>query len=231
MPALEKTPSNHHPHYLTTHMGDPCTLGSLDHQLTCNHKIITAAPEPCASNCHLSTSPYINPRSIDKPFTCMACLTERIKHEREEKVRSFRAELEAVAKVLKKGDGMEWIRRKIELVQFAWREVEIDRLVEGIAAGRFCHALYVDESCWEMSEVAVYQFQRSMGPISAGSKRYLDAGMSGIGQGEGTVARLMQNETVAKLVQEEAPTPFPARPRTLFPVRIRSRLPIISKRP
>ncbi|CZT25454.1 uncharacterized protein RCC_11186 [Ramularia collo-cygni] len=67
------------PPYTTPHIGEPCTLSSLDHLLTCTHKILTTTPipEPCARNCHVRVlrPDYAQPRDLDSGFVCFACLT------------------------------------------------------------------------------------------------------------------------------------------------------------
>ena len=44
--------------FVAAHVGVPCTLRALDHQLSCGHKVSTDQPEACARNCeHPRTSP------------------------------------------------------------------------------------------------------------------------------------------------------------------------------
>lgn len=137
--------SNNHPHYITVHVGEPCTLGALDHILTCGHKVITTQPGNCASNCNQLHSPHVNPRSIDEPFVCMACITQQIKGEHAEKVSSFVAALKSVADATGKTDSAKWIADKVRIMEIAWRDLELDQMKTQAAAGRFCHAFYIEE--------------------------------------------------------------------------------------
>lgn len=143
--VTQSPPQIGHPRYVAAHMGEPCTIGSLDHLLKCGHKVMTSKPDMCAKNCHKVRSEYANPRSVDEPFVCMACVTEELRNEHAEKVRSFRDELKSVAKQMKKTNPDEWISQKLQIMHIAWRDLEIEKLEAKAVEGRSCHAIYVDE--------------------------------------------------------------------------------------
>lgn len=149
-PKASRSGSNNHPHYVTFHLGEPCTVGALDHLLTCGHKIMTTHPENCASNCNQQDPQHTNPRSLDQAFTCMACIVEQIKKEHAEKVLSFCAALEAVAGTIGKADAANWMKEKVTIMEIAWRDLELDQMREKAATGRSCHAFYVGEDYQDM---------------------------------------------------------------------------------
>lgn len=145
-PTPNQTPAHGHPNYIACHLGEPCSVQSLDHLLKCGHKVLTAGPENCASNCQPSSNlKHTNPRSIDEPFVCLTCVVEQIKQERAEKMCSFVAAMEAVATVMAKGDPKRWIEEKLAIMMIAWREIEVDRIQSQVEKGRSCHAFYIHE--------------------------------------------------------------------------------------
>lgn len=153
-PTMDRSASNEHPNYMTFHMGDPCTLGALDHALTCGHKILTSRPEDCASNCQQPPN-HANPRSIDQPFVCLACIIEQIKKDREHKVHAFVDTMRQVAAVIEKEDPAQWISEKVAVMEIAWREVEIEQVKTQTAEGRFCHPFYIDEEFADLASAAI----------------------------------------------------------------------------
>ncbi|KAK3057572.1 hypothetical protein LTR09_001756 [Extremus antarcticus] len=141
--------------YISAHLGEPCTFGSLDHILACGHKVLTLQPEACASNCHQPRSPLVNPRRVDEPFNCLACITEDIRTKLERKADSFRDELEVVARETGKQDEMAWIRKKVEIVGVAWKDQALGEICAKIKGGRMCRAFYLDPEFEQLVETAV----------------------------------------------------------------------------
>ena len=131
--------------YISAHLGEPCTLKSLDHLLDCDHKIITTQPESCASNCRISNSAHSNPRSLDQSFACLACIVAEQQAKHAERVSSFKEELEHVAKATKKPDPQGWIVAKVGLMAQAWRDLENEEMIAAAKEGRFCYPVYVDQ--------------------------------------------------------------------------------------
>ena len=150
-------------HVGLAHMGDPCTMDALDHRLNCGHKVITKQPEPCASNCHSPESTSANPRGLDEPFVCFACITKNLQQKHAEKIVSFRSELEQVSKGTKKPYAHEWIRSKLEIIEIAWRDQEVDDMMKQSSLGRFCHAIYVDTDYQELANKAMEKRERLSG--------------------------------------------------------------------
>ena len=99
-PPLSECPSSNSDdsHYITAHLGEPCTTGALDHLLSCGHKVTTDRPEDCASNCS-QHSMSADQRVLDEDFICMACTTTRIRKDHANKARVFEQDLKRVAKV------------------------------------------------------------------------------------------------------------------------------------
>ncbi|KAK3725464.1 hypothetical protein LTR37_000434 [Vermiconidia calcicola] len=147
--------------YVSAHLGDPCTIGSLDHLLTCGHKILTMQPEDCTSNCKQSTSPLINPRGLDEPFCCMACITEHIRDSHAQKVAAFCEELKRVAKETGKRDAKAWIAEKIAIMEIGWHNQRVEEMDAKAEKGRFCHAFYVDPEYQELAELALHRKEKA----------------------------------------------------------------------
>lgn len=153
---FRRSPSNEHPNYITFHMGEPCTIGSLDHHLACGHKVLTTSPENCASNCKQPPNVrHANPRSIDQPFVCLACIVEQIKVDRTRKVQAFCDTMRQVANVTAKADPAEWIPQKVAVMEIAWEEIEMEQVKSRAAQGRFCHAFYIDEEFADLASAAM----------------------------------------------------------------------------
>ena len=130
---------------VSAHMGHPCSVNALDHQLECGHKIVTVlAPESCASNCSSATRYLGNPRSLDRPFVCMACITGEIDSRNRQRVTGFTADLETVAKATGKSNPQEWISSKLAVMQVAWNELSTNEANRKFKEGRVCHAVYLD---------------------------------------------------------------------------------------
>lgn len=207
--------------YVSSHMGEPCTVGSLDHLLSCGHKVITRQPEACATNCVQPCSSDVNPRALDEAFTCVACIVDRLMEKNVERVRDFRSELEQVAKVTKKPDPQGWIAQKFSIMAIAWRHVDAEELFAQSKHGRFCHAIYVEADYEDLvNEVvrhrelvvrkgeAVVTLEPQSTTVRAPSKQIAKAGMQ-----------------KAKLPQRSPPTsPTPAS-RTMASSKTKSRLP------
>lgn len=141
--------------YVSAHMGEPCTIDALDHLLTCGHKVVTMAPEACASNCRQTHSSDVNPRSLDKPFVCIACITNELQSKHAERVASFTKELEKVAEVTHRANPRQWISQKIAVMNIAWRDMEVQEMQANAEMGRFCHAIYVDSDHQGLVDVVV----------------------------------------------------------------------------
>ena len=141
--SLELVPKESSP-YVAAHLGEPCTVNALDHLLTCGHKIITTAPEPCATKCQISPSKHPNPRSLEQPFICLTCIlnTQQTKHA--ERVTSFKQELQQVAKTTKKAEPEKWIEMKVGFMEKAWRDVEMEEMREEVREGRFAYPVCVE---------------------------------------------------------------------------------------
>lgn len=74
--------------YMNAHVADACVVGCLVHHLSsCGHKIITAAPEACASNCRRQYEPQVsqlaNPVTTEAAFLCAACIESHLEHQRQ----------------------------------------------------------------------------------------------------------------------------------------------------
>ena len=161
IPRVEDAGQNSDSRYITVHMGEPCTIGALGHLLICGHKVMTAQAETCASNCqqpHLSDR---NPRGLDESFTCMTCITKHLQQKHAERVASFRAELEVVAKTTGKRNPHEWMAQKLEFMEVAWKDLEVTEMETLSKIGRFCHAIYVDEDYQELANLVMKQRQSS----------------------------------------------------------------------
>ena len=129
--------------YIAAHVGEPCTVKALDHMLDCGHKIITAQPEPCAENCKGSYSAHANPKSIDKAFACLVCITRDQQIAHEERVAEFRAEISQVAKFTKKEDPEAWIEAKVGFMSKAWQDLQNEEMITAAKQGRFCYPVFV----------------------------------------------------------------------------------------
>ncbi|GAB1730701.1 hypothetical protein NU195Hw_Modified_260t1 [Hortaea werneckii] len=64
--------------YVGVHVDSPCTAGDLIHALKCGHKVMTDYPEVCAANCIGAFVRYANPKDLDRPFNCNACINEHL---------------------------------------------------------------------------------------------------------------------------------------------------------
>ena len=131
-------------HFVGPHLGTPCTLGALDHRLQCGHKVMTARPERCGSNCQTHSSALANVRSAEQPFVCMACIIGEMKQAHDAKAMSFREELKAVAKASGKPLLRKEITRRLEVMEIGWRELDLKEIRERMKHGQLSHPFYVE---------------------------------------------------------------------------------------
>lgn len=81
--------------YMSPHISDPCTTGSLVHHLhPCGHKVITRSPVPCASNClreyNEKTLRWANAVITKEGFVCAACVQTHIQEHRSAQLRDLK---------------------------------------------------------------------------------------------------------------------------------------------
>ena len=76
----------------------------------------------------------------------MACITWDLAKEHRERIKSFREELERVARAM--GKTGEWVRQKVRFMELVWRDADGEVIRKRVEGGRFCWAVYVDED-WE----------------------------------------------------------------------------------
>ncbi|SMR58511.1 unnamed protein product [Zymoseptoria tritici ST99CH_1E4] len=150
-PTSAQTSSQRPHEYSSPHHGSPCTALCLSHLLTCDHKVHTPSPEPCASNCHVAKHPdYSQPRSLDSPFVCPTCLAEHLVQRNDERESAFRAEIEAIAE--ERGESKAWVEKKVGFMRLGWAdedEVEVSVFYE---FGRVCEGFWIDEEWRELIE-------------------------------------------------------------------------------
>lgn len=159
--TLEISTSLRHPHYVAEHLGSPCTLGALDHELECGHKVLTDQPENCASNCKCTASDLQNDRK-GRPFVCLACTTLEVQEKHDANARSFQADLEAVAsaagKILQKDE----IVRRLEVMEIGWQELDSMTIKERAKPGRLARPFVVEPGYEEAIE-AMFEESTAIG--------------------------------------------------------------------
>ncbi|EMF09197.1 uncharacterized protein SEPMUDRAFT_110722 [Sphaerulina musiva SO2202] len=154
------------PHWYNTtaHLGDPCTSFSLDHILSCGHKILTFSPEPCARNCHARTVPdWEQPRDVGQGFACVACVVEHLGLRREVRWREYVGELLLMGKgggvLVERRRGMRderaWIEEKLGFVGLAWRDEDVEEMRRLCAKGKACIAPWIDPDYQEVVDLAL----------------------------------------------------------------------------
>ena len=155
-PSEEEAPlagQRSHPRYVSAHLGDPCTLGALDHLLDCGHKVLTHGPELCAGNCNQPHRDHANPRGLDDSFVCMACIVEEIKAERALKVQAFEQDLKRVDEIDGHTIFPEAIAQRIENVEVGWKALEFDEIEANARLGRVCYPFFVDPEYQESVDI------------------------------------------------------------------------------
>ena len=152
--------------FIAAHIGAPCTVGALDHQLSCGHKISTGQPEPCASNCKRSNGHHAGPEL--EPFVCITCIVDDVKARHDAKVEEFWSEMEAIASVARKDLEREDLARRLQVVEIGWQELDLKEIRERVACGRWSQPFYVDTAYLEAVEIIMRDHNRS-GIAEAGS--------------------------------------------------------------
>lgn len=133
------------PPYIAAHLGQSCTHNALDHRLTCGHKVITHEPKLCGSNCQISHSDHANPRSLDDgPFACLTCIVAAHQVLYGERVKTYKEEMEHVAKNTEREDPEEYFAAKLEFVLQTWKEARDIEIIAEAKKGRFCHPVFVN---------------------------------------------------------------------------------------
>jgi hypothetical protein len=146
-----------HPHFISAHLGTPCTLGALDHHLDCGHKISTDQPEPCASNCKKLESKFPNPWSNDKVFVCMTCIVGEVKRAHDAKVLEFQGELKVIASAARKQISRDDIARQLEVIEIGWRELDLKVIRDRVKRGQMSRPFYVEPDYIEAVEVVTQE--------------------------------------------------------------------------
>lgn len=142
------------PEYDRPHIGEPCTTECLDHRLECGHKVFTAEPEPCATNCHIREIPdYAQPKDLDDRFVCFSCIVEHLSQRHEARVSEFKAECEELA--LSDGRPYEWVRQKIQLMSDGWKSQDVEEMVWLATKGRYSEALWIDPDYQELVNTGI----------------------------------------------------------------------------